>query len=341
MRARGGGRRRGWGRRRRRRGRRRGRRDIDAHARVIPDPHLLAPEVLVRVAVRDRGDVDRGPRVVQAIADEEPIARLIGQPDRGFRQVRHLADQRRLARRERRRHQRRRRRQRVALALFAVQFRREAQARPRRERGAHAPADAVGHVHRDRIVRIPAPDLPGRPRQFELLVDLLADDEIQHPIHLARAGTRLRVAGRQLDDAAHRDGDRLLPPLGHDVELRAQQKVAEAVAAPALPDQGVVVDQPAMRRIGQTKERVAVVIDPRINAERPEDLDPIPDAAGAGNREVTDVGQALRVIPVRPIAAARIFLVRQDLGCRHEPQAGVAEKGRRRGSRVDGPISRR
>ena len=53
---------------------------------------------------------------------------------------------------------------------------------------------------------------PAVPDDFDGAGELLADDEIQHRIQLARAGTRRRITGRQLEDAAHGDGHRLLAP---------------------------------------------------------------------------------------------------------------------------------
>src|SRR4029079_18791117 len=77
-----------------------------------------------------------------------------------------------------------------------------------------------------------------------------------------------------------------------------------------------------------------VAIDARVDEKRSEDLRAILDAVPERRGKIADVRVALNVVGAATIEAGRPFSIRQDLGGRDVPQAGVAEERRRGRARV-------
>ena len=108
----------------------------------------------------------------------------------------------------------------------------ELQRAPRRELRADAVAESVGQIV---FVRDRRADLTRRcPRPRRTLATSLLTMKSKAGVHLAGASAAVSGAGGQLDHAAHRNSNRLLPRLGQQVDLGAEEGVAELVADPSL-----------------------------------------------------------------------------------------------------------
>ena len=307
------------------------RRRVDAHAGVIPDPHLPIPIVGKRVVVGQRRIAQLPGHVpTQTAADEEALRRLKREASRRARQVLGIRYERRTAPIDA--GQRRRRDgRRAARRHVAVQLREHPQRTARGKRRPRAPPERARRYVEP--VGIPAELVPGIPGHLDHLRRFLARDEVEQDVGFARAVADVLLRRRQLDDAAEGEGGRILAILRPQIHLRADVEVADVVARPRLVDARIAIDDPSDGGIGD-EHRDDVAIDARIDEERPEDLGPIPEAHGKGAGEVGDVGVALDEVRAAPIPADRPLTAGEHFGGRHIPQSSVAVERRRRRSRV-------
>ena len=188
--------------------------------------------------------------------------------------------------------------------------------------GAETPPDAVPEGE---AVRLTADEDAAESREFHSLLEVLADDEVDHHVGLTGAPADVLVAGRHLDGGTDGQRGRLLPVLGGDVELRPDDHVADTVVVPEIRDERVLVQDAAVVGISGVEQRPCDAFEPRVGADRPEELDTVADADANGADEVADVRQALFTVEVGAIAADRPLAGRQDLPGGYEPQPGVSE----------------
>ena len=321
----------------RRRGRRRRRRDVDTNARVIPDAELIVDEVANRAAVEAQAaSVRIGVEIVPIVgrdiprqpgAKEEPVLQLPRQAERGRRQALQVGRRRRDAAvggDDRRGHGHR-----VVGRHFTGDFRGDANRAVRGESGAESPAQAVGL--RD-FRGLAADDGAAVAGHFELLRDVLAEHDVEERVELARADAGVFLPRRDLDGAANRERDRLLVLFREEIDLEANERVADVVAGPSLIDERIRGDHAADVGV-RCEDRAQVPIDARIEFEGSEELDAAHHAGGKRCGEVGDVAEALDVVRALSITARGPGAARQHFGGRRVPQSGIAGRRGRRGSR--------
>ena len=139
------------------------------------------------------------------------------------------------------------------------------------------------------------------------------------------------------DGGAQRHRGGRLRPLRHEVEFRADEQVADVVAAPSAVRPRIAVDDAADLGVVD-EDRPQIALDPGVDQKRSENLGAVLDADAERAGEIADVGEALNEVGAAAVAARRPLAIRQHFGGWHEPQAGVAEKRRRGRPRV---VSRR
>ena len=206
--------------------------------------------------------------------------------------------------------------------LFADHFSRHANRAVRGEAGADAPAEPVRL--RD-FRRRAADDRARRSRtSSSFCATSLLTTRVDELVRLARADARVFLARRQFDGAADRERDRLLVRFREEIDLEADERVADVVAAPSLLDERIRGDRRRRRRrslvkIGRRSRSMRV-----SSLNEPKSFDAAHHADGERRGEVGDVGEALDVVRAFAIAARRPFAAGEDFGGRHVPEAGVA-----------------
>ena len=209
----------------------------------------------------------------------------------------------------------------VVVEDLAVPLCRELQRAAGRELRADAEGNAARQVVLVRIAAMPVADAAG---DLGGARDFLADDEVELHVHLAGARAIVGRTRRHLHHAAERKGDRVLARFGQQIELRAEERVAELVADPSLAHEGIVVVDAAVAVAAKPEDRPRVAIDSRDEPNRAEDLGPPLHAVGERALKVGDVGEALAHVPVEAIGARRPRPVAQHLARRDEPETRVS-----------------